>query len=49
LEARDERDRTRNASPLKPAQDAVLLDNSDLSVEESVDLVLGWWQGKQPF
>jgi cytidylate kinase len=26
--------------PLKPAQDAVLLDNSDLSIEESVDLVL---------
>jgi len=49
LEARDERDRTRSASPLKPAQDAVLLDNSDLSVEASVDLVLGWWQGKQPF
>ncbi|APW45935.1 bifunctional 3-phosphoshikimate 1-carboxyvinyltransferase/cytidylate kinase [Rhodoferax antarcticus] len=49
LEARDERDRTRSASPLKPAQDAVLLDNSDLSVETSVDLVLGWWQGKQPF
>ena len=49
LEARDERDRSRIASPLKPAQDAVLLDNSDLSVEESVNLVLGWWQGKQPF
>jgi 3-phosphoshikimate 1-carboxyvinyltransferase len=49
LEARDERDRSRTASPLKPAQDAVLLDNSDLSVEKSVDLVLEWWQGKQPF
>ncbi|MBB1076426.1 bifunctional 3-phosphoshikimate 1-carboxyvinyltransferase/cytidylate kinase [Rhodoferax sp. 4810] len=49
LEARDERDRTRIASPLKPAQDAVLLDNSDLSIETSVDLVLSWWQGKQPF
>ncbi|MCB8746795.1 bifunctional 3-phosphoshikimate 1-carboxyvinyltransferase/cytidylate kinase [Rhodoferax sp. U2-2l] len=49
LEARDKRDQTRSASPLKPAQDAVLLDNSDLSVEKSVDLVLGWWQGKQPF
>ncbi|MBK1685488.1 bifunctional 3-phosphoshikimate 1-carboxyvinyltransferase/cytidylate kinase [Rhodoferax fermentans] len=49
LEARDERDQTRSASPLKPAQDAVLLDNSDLSVEKSVDLVVGWWLGKQPF
>ena len=26
-----------------------LLDNSDLSVEESIDLVLNWWQGRQPF
>ncbi|OQW89856.1 MAG: cytidylate kinase [Rhodoferax ferrireducens] len=49
LEARDERDRSRSASPLKPAQDAVLLDNSDLSIEASVDQVLSWWQGKQPF
>ena len=49
LEARDERDQTRSASPLIPAQDAVLLDNSDLSVETSVDLVLDWWQDKQPF
>jgi len=49
LEARDARDISRIASPLKPAQDAVLLDNSDLSVEQSVDLVLTWWQGKQPF
>jgi 3-phosphoshikimate 1-carboxyvinyltransferase len=49
LEARDARDSTRSIAPLMPAQDAVLLDNSDVSVEESVKLVLGWWQGKQPF
>jgi 3-phosphoshikimate 1-carboxyvinyltransferase len=49
LEARDARDTSRAVSPLKPAQDAVLLDNSDLSIEESVDQVLRWWQGKQPF
>jgi 3-phosphoshikimate 1-carboxyvinyltransferase len=49
LEARDARDSSRGASPLKPAQDAVLLDNSDLSIEESVNLVLSWWQSKQPF
>lgn len=49
LEARDARDSSRSASPLKPAQDARLLDNSDLSIDESVDLVLNWWQGKQPF
>jgi 3-phosphoshikimate 1-carboxyvinyltransferase len=49
LEARDARDTARSVSPLKPAQDAVLLDNSDLSLEESMHLVLNWWQGKQPF
>ena len=49
LEARDARDCARSVAPLMPAQDAVLLDNSDVSVEESVKLVLGWWQGKQPF
>ena len=49
LEARDARDMSRSVAPLKPAQDAKLLDNSDLSIGESVDLVLNWWQGKQPF
>ncbi len=49
LEARDARDMSRSVAPLKPAQDARLLDNSDLSINESVDLVLDWWQGKQPF
>ena len=49
LEARDARDSSRTTAPLKPAQDAMLLDNSDLTVEESVNLVLDWWQGKQPF
>jgi 3-phosphoshikimate 1-carboxyvinyltransferase len=49
LEARDTRDSSRAVAPLKPAEDAKLLDNSDLSVEKSVDLVLNWWQSKQPF
>ncbi len=49
LEARDARDTSRAVAPLKPAQDAKLLDNSDLTVEESVDQVLNWWQSKQPF
>ena len=49
LEARDARDSSRSVAPLKPAEDAQLLDNSDLTVEESVNLVLDWWQGKQPF
>jgi 3-phosphoshikimate 1-carboxyvinyltransferase len=49
LEARDARDMSRSVAPLKPAQDARLLDNSDLSIEKSLDLVLNWWQDKQPF
>ncbi len=49
LEARDARDSSRAVAPLKPAKDAQLLDNSDLTVEKSVDLVLNWWQSKQPF
>jgi 3-phosphoshikimate 1-carboxyvinyltransferase len=49
LEARDLRDSSRAVAPLKPAQDAKALDNSDLSIEKSVDIVLDWWQGKQPF
>jgi 3-phosphoshikimate 1-carboxyvinyltransferase len=49
LEARDARDSSRAVAPLKPAEDAQLLDNSDLTVEKSVGLVLNWWQSKQPF
>ena len=49
LEARDARDRSRSVAPLKPAEDALLLDNSGLTVDESVDLVLGWWQQRGLF
>ena len=49
LEARDARDKTRAASPLHPAQDALMLDNSALSIEESKDLVLDWWRQRRPF
>jgi 3-phosphoshikimate 1-carboxyvinyltransferase len=49
LQARDARDSNRSVAPLKPAEDALLLDNSALSIEESLNMVLGWWQGKQPF
>ncbi len=44
LEARDSRDRSRTAAPLKPAQGARLLDNSAQSIEQSVQQVLDWWQ-----
>ena len=49
LERRDEQDRVRSASPLKPAEDALALDNSDMGIDESVDLVLEWWSQRRPF
>ena len=49
LEARDTRDQTRSVAPLRPAQDAVLLDNSGLSVDDSMAMVLKAWQQRRPF
>lgn len=46
LEARDARDSSRAVAPLKPAQDALQLDNSQLSIEASVQQVLDWWQSR---
>jgi len=40
IEKRDERDSQRSASPLKPADDAILIDTSDLSIEQVVGQVL---------
>ncbi|MGV8804504.1 MAG: bifunctional 3-phosphoshikimate 1-carboxyvinyltransferase/cytidylate kinase [Polaromonas sp.] len=49
LEARDARDMSRKSAPLKPAEDARLLDNSELTIEQSLVQVLDWWQGTRPF
>jgi 3-phosphoshikimate 1-carboxyvinyltransferase len=49
LEARDARDSSRPVAPLKPAEDALLLDNSSQSVDQSVAQVLRWWEARQPF
>ncbi|HEV7913510.1 MAG TPA: bifunctional 3-phosphoshikimate 1-carboxyvinyltransferase/cytidylate kinase [Albitalea sp.] len=49
LEARDARDQNRAVAPLKPAEDAVLLDNSDLTVDQSVAKVLEAWEQRRPF
>ena len=49
LEARDARDKNRSVAPMRPAEDALLLDNSHLSIEESVQRVLSWWQQRGPF
>ena len=37
---RDRQDMNREASPLRQAEDAVLLDSSDLSIEEVVERIL---------
>ena len=37
LRARDERDRNRADSPLKPAPDAVLLDSTEMTLQEAVE------------
>jgi 3-phosphoshikimate 1-carboxyvinyltransferase len=49
LEARDARDISRSVSPLKPAEGALLLDNSALSIEASVEAVLEAWEERRPF
>ena len=48
IEARDARDQSRVAAPLKPAEDALRLDNSQLGIDESVDAVQQWWQQRNP-
>jgi len=40
LEERDRRDATRAVAPLKPAQDAVRIDSSALSIDQVVDLIV---------
>jgi 3-phosphoshikimate 1-carboxyvinyltransferase len=42
LEARDARDSSRSAAPLVAAKDALMLDNTGLSIEDSVAQVLKW-------
>jgi 3-phosphoshikimate 1-carboxyvinyltransferase len=49
LVARDLRDQNRQVSPLKPAADALLLDNSNQTIEESVAQILDWWAQRRPF
>ncbi|MFN4115559.1 MAG: bifunctional 3-phosphoshikimate 1-carboxyvinyltransferase/cytidylate kinase [Inhella sp.] len=49
LKRRDEQDRNRSTAPLKAAADAKELDNSDLSIEQSVQQLLLWWSEAQQF
>lgn len=46
LEARDQRDLNRSHAPLKPADDAIVVDSSDLDIEETLAIVLEHWQDK---
>ena len=46
IKARDFRDQNRKISPLKKAEDAVLIDNSNLSVEETLVAMLNVVNGK---
>ena len=41
IEARDSRDESRAISPLRPAADAVLVDSTDLSIDQVVQCVAG--------
>ena len=43
LQQRDERDINRVNSPLKPAPNAFILDNSDLTIEKTIELVLEYY------
>ncbi|MEX3547730.1 MAG: (d)CMP kinase [Burkholderia sp.] len=44
LRERDARDSNRAAEPLKPAEDARLLDTSGLTIEQAVEQVLAWYR-----
>lgn len=43
IKARDERDSTRAMSPLKPAEDAYLVDTDNLTPEEVVDRIVSYY------
>jgi len=40
IEKRDLLDSSRDISPLKPAEDAVIIDTSDLNVEQVIDIII---------
>lgn len=46
MRARDLRDRTRSHAPLQAAPDAITIDSSNLSIDETVQVVLGLWSKK---
>ena len=42
MEERDRRDSERSVAPLRAAEDARVLDSTDLDIQEVVDLVVAW-------
>lgn len=44
LKARDDRDMNRSVAPLKPAEDAHIIDSSVLTVDQTVERVLAFWR-----
>lgn len=46
LQSRDARDTQRAVAPLMPAEDAHLLDTSQMTADEAVEQVLAWYAGK---
>ena len=40
MKSRDENDRNRKIAPAVPADDAVILDNGDMTMEETIDRIL---------
>ena len=46
IEIRDHQDMTREISPLRQAEDAVLVDSSQLNIEEVVETILGIYREK---
>lgn len=43
LQARDERDTKRAVAPLVPAEDAHILDTSEMTAEQAIEQVLAWY------
>ena len=49
IEERDRRDSERSVAPLRPAEDARVLDSSGISIEDVTDTVLEWARSLQDF
>ena len=48
IQERDERDSKRTVSPLKPAADAILLDSTQMTIEEVLEAMLNLVKGGKP-